>query len=75
METLLEKAKKIKTATILADNEELELTLAWLTDEITGKQLAQVLGKSSTTGNYLYAIAKRLKIAYKAGYLKIIKKV
>jgi len=77
-ETLLEKAKKIKTRKIVhwhktSTDEDLDLVLAWLKNEIGARQMCQVKGVARTSGNYLYYCASVLKKFYLEGKL-IIKK-
>lgn len=71
--TLLQKAKEIepkKTKYNIKD-EHIELAFAWLNDEVTNKQINFILGKKSSGGNALYAVAVWLREAYRQGKLKI----
>jgi len=77
-ETLLQKAKKIsvlrrskyKDYTI----EDLDLVLAWLSNEVTATQMAGALDKTVTSGNYLYYCASVLKKFHLDGTLIVKKK-
>lgn len=72
--TLLEQAKKFKSYRRIRkmSDEELELTLAWLEDEISYGQIAKVLGlKGSNVYNF---VATGLRYLVRRGTIKLIKK-
>ena len=74
--TLLEKAKEIKIRRQLKGytNEEIELAIAWLTDEISLGQFTKVMWNTTTSasgGKGLYTIAVMLRDGYHKGLLTI----
>ena len=74
MKTLLERARAVtqvrKTKATITP-EHIELCIAWMTGEITFKQISTVLGKPDN-GNALYFIATVLKEGYARGAFKLI---
>lgn len=73
--TLLQKAKEIKTHKHVGNaigEEEIELGIAWLTDEITLSQLSGALGFPTIGGARCYnRIAIILREAYRTGLIKV----
>jgi len=73
--TLLENAKKVPTHQHMnppsKDQEEkMELALAWIKEEITGKQVCLALGYKNGS-SHLYNMAIALKRAYREGLIEI----
>lgn len=77
MKTLLEKAKEIPVKKCFrydkATEQDLDLVIAWLNDEVSVKQICEVMGFKVKTGNYLYYFSSVLKKFYKIGKIKIKK--
>jgi hypothetical protein len=79
MKTLLEIAKNthIRKQTLrIPNDEEIELAIAWMTDEITLGQFSNAVWQKKTNANgvggkALYTIAMWLKGAYKTGKIVI----
>lgn len=71
METLLEKAKKVKNKSEIISDEEIELALAWIKNEITTAQVSMALRPDSKNQKYnsLYRIANCLREAFLKGLL------
>jgi hypothetical protein len=72
--SLIEDAKSIKhqpKSRKTYTEEDIELTLGWLTDEITLTQASKALHKNALSGNTLYYFAAVLKEAYRKGKIAI----
>ena len=79
-ETLLEKTRKIPRRNLprgrkVPVGEGIEVSFAWLNDEVTTGQINKCLGYSKDSGNVLYYIAIWLREAYRQGELKIKKEI
>ena len=78
MKTLLEKAKSIKMKRVQRSSfssELLELTLAYVRDEVTIGQVAMALGQPKHhSAGPLQKMTKVLKSAYQAGIITITEK-
>lgn len=77
MNTLLEQAKKIKSADKKREEiskQHIEIALAWVKGEITtGQYCGAVTGKQRTSYAKLYSVALALRQAYAEGLIKITK--
>ena len=76
-ETLLKKAKKIKTKQYILrkyTDEDLELVLAWLNREISTKQVCGALNLKNHGGNGLYYMATIIKQGVSAKKLIVKRK-
>ena len=74
METLLEKAKKVKTVRVTHSysKEDIELVCAWVKGQITTNQLSIVkFGRKCNSSTYSF-ITISLKKAFENGVIKII---
>ena len=70
--TLLEKAKEAEVSrkSITPTPEEVELALAWLTQEVRSKQVLDALNNTSTTAIYSF-LCRAFRKAYQDGKLII----
>lgn len=69
-QTLLQKAKSIThTRKTNITEEEIELSIAWMTDEVTFSQVMKVL--DSNSGPTYGILALSIREAYRAGLVKV----
>ena len=73
--TLLEQAKEVKSGRTTAINyseERIELALAWIKDEISGKQLMTVISKAHENRGTLYNfVAIAIREGVRKGIIKL----
>jgi hypothetical protein len=73
MATLLEKALAVKTKRRMKNSitdEEIELSLAWLADKVTGTQASKAMGHSNTA-RFHSRIAVVVREAYRRGFIAV----
>ena len=77
METLLEKARNIKThqrkISEKYSEEDLDLVLAWMRGEINSAQISKARGSMTATGSCLYYCSSVIKKFYAEGKLRVEK--